>query len=83
MRHLDPEALIDFAEGEREETATRHLAECVRCRVQLEDMIAAMAAVRDVEVPEPSPLFWDHLSARVRERVASEARPEASRPMHA
>ena len=33
-------------------------------------MIAAIAsdqptAARDVDVPEPSPLFWDHLSARV------------------
>ena len=28
--------------------------------------------VAEVEVPEPSPLFWDHLSARVRDAVAAE-----------
>ena len=34
-----------------------------------------IAALREVEVPEPSPLFWDHLSERVREAVASEPPP--------
>ena len=28
-----------------------------------------------VDVPEPSPLFWDHLSARVREAVTADAVP--------
>ena len=31
-----------------------------------------IAALRQVDVPEPSPLFWDHLSQRVREAVANE-----------
>jgi len=34
-----------------------------------------LARLRDVEVPEPSPLFWDHLSQRVREAVAAEPEP--------
>jgi hypothetical protein len=34
-----------------------------------------IARLRDVEVPEPSPLFWDHLSQRVREAVAAEPEP--------
>src|SRR5213594_321234 len=37
-----------------------------------EDIIAAL---RQVDVPEPSPLFWDHLSQRVREAVANEPPP--------
>lgn len=34
-----------------------------------------IAALREVEVPEPSPLFWDHLSQRVHEAVAVEPVP--------
>ena len=34
-----------------------------------------IARLREVEVPEPSPLFWDHLSQRVREAVAAEPEP--------
>jgi hypothetical protein len=34
-----------------------------------------LAALREVDVPEPSPLFWDHLSQRVREGVATEPAP--------
>jgi hypothetical protein len=37
-----------------------------------EEIIAALQAV---DVPEPSPLFWDHLSQRVREAVAAEPVP--------
>jgi hypothetical protein len=34
-----------------------------------------IAALREVDVPEPSPLFWEHLSQRVRDRVADEPPP--------
>jgi hypothetical protein len=36
-----------------------------------------IAALREVDVPEPSPLFWDHLSERVREAVAAEPSPSS------
>ena len=71
MSHLSPEALIDIAEGTRPESSTPHLAVCRSCREQLADLREMMATVA-VDVPEPSPLFWDHLSARVREAVAAE-----------
>jgi hypothetical protein len=32
---------------------------------------AAISAARQVSVPEPSPLFWDHFSARVRHGVSA------------
>jgi hypothetical protein len=70
--HLSPEELIDLAEGARPASSAPHLATCETCRLQLADLRAVMATL-DVDVPEPSPLFWDHLSARVRERVAVEA----------
>jgi hypothetical protein len=72
MRHLSEEELIDLADGTRPESALPHVAECEACHRQMQDLRAAMAAAIEVEVPEPSPLFWDHLSARVRAAVASE-----------
>jgi hypothetical protein len=77
MRHLSPEDLLDAAEGTRAPGEFPHLAECDACRRQLDDLRQAISAV-DVDVPEPSPLFWDHLSARVREVVAAEPQPSTA-----
>jgi hypothetical protein len=70
--HLSPHEIIDIAEGVRPEAGARHLASCEHCRRQLQDVRAAMTAARNADVPEPSPLFWDHFSARVSGAVASE-----------
>jgi hypothetical protein len=78
MRHLSEEDLIDLADGARSGDSAPHLASCESCRRQLADLRAAMSAVAGVEVPEPSPLFWRHLSARVREAVSNEERASAS-----
>lgn len=77
MRHLSEADLIDLAEGARPEGSALHLASCESCRRQLADLRAMMSAAADVEVPEPSPLFWEHLSARVREAVLNEERASA------
>jgi hypothetical protein len=69
--HVTPEQMIDIADGLRHESELPHLASCAECRRRLEDVRRTMAAAASVEVPEPSPLFWDHLSARVAERIAS------------
>src|SRR5262245_1024771 len=74
--HLDEAVLLDAAEGNQPETAEAHLAECEGCRLQVADLRAAMRMAEDAPVPEPSPLFWDHLSARVREAIAEEATGE-------
>ncbi len=73
--HLSPEELIDFAEGTRADSAVPHLASCEPCRRQIAELRSAMSAALDVDVPEPSPLFWDHFSKRVREAVAAEETP--------
>jgi hypothetical protein len=72
MRHLSEAELIDLAEGTRPEASASHLASCEACRVQLNDLRAMFTEAAAVDVPEPSPLFWDHLSARVRESIAAE-----------
>jgi len=77
--HLSPDELIDLAEGTRLESVTIHLQSCEICRHQLAELRAVIATVADVKVPEPSPLFWGRLSARVHEAVAAEGLPRAPR----
>src|SRR4029077_15291184 len=76
--HLSARQLVDLAEGTQPESAAPHLASCAICRRQLADMRAMMSVAAEAEVPEPSPLFWDHLSARVAEAVAAEQAPRRS-----
>ena len=71
MRHLSEEELIDLAEGVRAESELPHLAGCQVCRGRWKDLRGMLTAA-DVGVPEPSPLFWEHFSRRVREAVAAE-----------
>jgi len=75
--HLTPEELLDVAEGSRSVSSAPHLAECAACREQLDELRDAITTLA-VAVPEPSPLFWDHLSERVRDGVAAERRPRRS-----
>jgi hypothetical protein len=72
---LNADQLVDIAEGTQSETASPHLAACESCRAQLRELRAMLSAASGVAVPEPSPLFWDHLSSRVREAVATESAP--------
>jgi len=72
MRHLSPDQLLDVAEGTRTGREFPHLESCALCARQLADLRNAISAARAVQVPEPSPLFWDHLSARIRTAVESE-----------
>lgn len=75
QRHLRDTEFIDLLDGTLPETRRAHLAGCRECR----DTAAALAgAAQDaacLDVPEPSPLFWDHLSARVTDAVAKEPGP--------
>jgi hypothetical protein len=75
--HLTPEELIDFAERTREESSDPHVQSCEVCRHQLVVLRSAMFAATEAEVPEPSPLFWKHLSERVHEAVAAEGLPQS------
>ena len=72
MRHLHSDELIDLAEGTRLESSAPHLQSCEACRGQLTELRAMMSAAAQAEVPEPSPLFWEHFSARVRDAVAAD-----------
>jgi hypothetical protein len=78
MRHLKPEELIDLAEGARVRATAPHLDECEACRRELAACESSIRAAASFDVPEPSPLFWDHLLRRVAEAVAAEGAPPAS-----
>lgn len=73
MRHLQADELVDIAEGTRAESSSAHLASCDACRAQLADLRRTMKTAAEVGVPEPSPLFWNQLSQRVRDAVANDA----------
>ena len=78
MRHLAEDELLDLAEGARPEASTRHLVSCEACRRQLAELRSIMKTAAEVDVPEPSPLFWEHLSARAREAIEAESRRPAA-----
>ena len=82
-RHLSPEQFVDALEHRLAADRTAHLATCLECANELEDMRSLMEGVTLAgQVPEPSPLFWDHLSARVRDAVAIEPVPMAAAWWH-
>ena len=74
MKHLSPSELVEFAEGTLASRRAQHVDACETCRASAADLLDAMrrASVDAAEVPEPSPLFWGHLSARVRDGIARE-----------
>ena len=73
MRHLTPEQLVDAIEGAHVPARDAHLQSCDACREKLAELEALRAMAVDAgDVPEPSPLFWDHLSARVHDAVAAD-----------
>jgi len=79
MRHLTAGELVDLAEGTRAESSEPHLRSCEQCRQELVEARTMLAAATKAVVPEPSPLFWEHLSKRVHEMVAAEGSvPRAS-----
>ncbi|MCU0255408.1 MAG: hypothetical protein MUF60_01575 [Vicinamibacterales bacterium] len=68
--HLTPDEVMALAEGGAASPgAGRHLAACAACRREVEDLRALLGELTRAAVPEPSPLFWDHFSARVAQAV--------------
>ena len=70
MRHLSSSEIVDLVEDTLPPARAAHVEACVACRAEVEEMRATLRRVAAVDVPEPSPLFWEHLPARVREGVA-------------
>lgn len=73
MGHLSSVEFVDLLEGATIRRAEQHLSECDRCRREFSALQETMSAAAAGPIPDPSPLFWEHLSARVSESVAREA----------
>ena len=73
MSHLSDETFVDLLDGTLEECDEPHLQSCATCRAQLAELRQTMEMAADVEVPEPSPLFWEHMAARIRDGVDAES----------
>jgi hypothetical protein len=69
MRHLTTEQLVDLAEGLASGSAAAHVRSCAGCQRRVDDLRGAIAVAADVEMPAPSPLFWEHFSVRVHDAV--------------
>lgn len=81
MSHLSSGELVDALGPTAAARVTAHLAACDRCRRALAELAATLEAVKRVEAPEPSPLFWSHFAARVGRAIGPE--PQARVVEHA
>lgn len=73
--HVNPEAMIEVAEGRGGADERRHLEACGECRAQVEELRESLRGLASVGVPEPSPLYWEAFRRQVGGRLESEARP--------
>jgi hypothetical protein len=79
MTHLSESEFVDLAEDVLDARRARHVETCASCREQADALRGLLRETSSVMVPDPSPLFWEHLSARVREGVAAAPAPDRSR----
>lgn len=77
VTHLSDAELADFADGTLAAPRAAHVETCARCREAAAALSSVLTRAREDAVPEPSPLFWDHFSARVRDALDSEPAPRA------
>lgn len=80
MKHLEPEELIDALDGTLAAERRAHLASCEVCRQELNGVSSALNDAKQASIPEPSPLFWNHLSERVRDAIDTESSQGAPWP---
>lgn len=69
MTHLAPDEVIDAMENRLAAERQRHLDACPECQRQLEGLADVVIEARQTSVPEPSPLFWQHLSSNVNAEI--------------
>ncbi len=71
--HLSRERMLALIESPSESEET-HLGRCDTCRREIQALRAVLREVTELETPEPSPLYWEALSERIRDAVARERR---------
>lgn len=78
MTHLSPAECVDELEGRLPEPRRGHLGVCAACTGRITAAREAAEIARDVEIPEPSPLFWQHFADRVHDAVRHETPERAA-----
>jgi hypothetical protein len=79
MKHLSNHQILAAIEHDAGDAASNdHLSSCDACQARVDELRQIVRLMNEVEVPEPSPLFWNHLSQRVREAVAVGPEPRRS-----
>jgi predicted anti-sigma-YlaC factor YlaD len=82
-RHFDHNELIDFLEGEVSsglaDEIRNHLKTCETCRAYVDSLGRTFGALKEDNVPEQSPGYWDFFEQRVRERAKSARQPAPRR----
>ena len=73
--HLSPNDLLAAVDGSLDLSKAAHLSSCPTCEASVTELRALVAGLKTDGVPEPSPLFWDHFSERVRNAAAAEPQP--------
>jgi hypothetical protein len=79
MNHLRPEEMSDALEGVLPLAHQAHVDACDECRAQLAELRGLIEEARAATVPEPSPLFWDQFSRRVRAAIDAGDQPRVAR----
>src|SRR5687768_13617255 len=78
MTHLTSDEFVDALDKALEPSRQTHLDACAPCQLQLTELAGVLSEAQRVAVPEPSPLYWEHLSARVRTAIDAEPGPAGS-----
>jgi anti-sigma-K factor RskA len=80
-KHLSPAEYVDALDGELTRARQTHLDECAACRLsvaELTDVLTQTQQSVEHDVPEPSPLFWQHFEQRVGVAIAEETMAASS-----
>ena len=80
MSHLSPQEFVDAVDRGLTAARQSHLDACEPCQREVDALSRALGEARQIDdVPEPSPLFWDHMARRVREATLTLPAPAARR----
>lgn len=69
MTHLTETEFVDLLDGRLDANRMPHVEACAICREQAQALGAVIKSAQSDPIPEPSPLFWEHLSTRVSEAI--------------
>ena len=67
--HLSSATVMDIVDGTASRGQLAHATTCEACHRRVADARAGLACALEDEVPEPSPLYWDHFARRVEDAV--------------